>query len=234
MAPGGSSRGHRCSLRRARYLPFLPAFLSGFAFLSLTTAVSFEQVDGAQASAAAGPPRPSAAGAPGLRQALARVGHAPRADEADRVPGARDRGRTVRPPRGARRRTHPSSTRGTLEDPPRAARAHAPLGRRGHPVGWRAAHRGDGRRGRAAHRPGGVRGGAARRDKHPCPPRRRGMPAHDAPASGGGRAPPRHPLSGRHAPSTAACRWRGSGELGGGLDARGEQCSNRGSPPRPG
>jgi len=43
------------------YLPFLP-FLSGFAFLSLATLVSFEQVDAAQARASVGHPWPLATG----------------------------------------------------------------------------------------------------------------------------------------------------------------------------
>src|SRR5664280_1746384 len=48
MAPGISSRGHRCSSRTVGYLPFLPDFLSGFAFLSLAILVSCGRVDGAQ------------------------------------------------------------------------------------------------------------------------------------------------------------------------------------------
>jgi hypothetical protein len=63
MASGRSSRGHRCSLRGAGYLPFLP-FLSGFAFLSLAMLVSFEQVDAAQARASVGHLWPHAQGAP--------------------------------------------------------------------------------------------------------------------------------------------------------------------------
>ena len=49
------------ALGRASYFPFLPffAFLS-FAFLSLATAVSFEQVDGAEGRTSVGHPPPGA------------------------------------------------------------------------------------------------------------------------------------------------------------------------------
>lgn len=48
MAPGIASRGYRCSSRSVGYLPFLPDFLFGFAFLSLAILVSCGRVDGAQ------------------------------------------------------------------------------------------------------------------------------------------------------------------------------------------